>query len=258
MRESAHADEVHAGLGDRACPVERETAARLEQHRATELDLVGRCERNCFAHGGGVHVVEQHHVGTGAQGGAHLVDRVDLDLDGQPGRRAAHECECLLDPSRGDDVVVLHECCIAEAHAVVLTAAATHRVLLEDAQPGCGLSCVADDGAGPLHLVDPLRGDRRDSGEMAHEVECGALGSEQQLRGCGHACEHVTGRHAVTVVAHAFELCSRRAAHGLDHRGRDVDARETAVRARSERGDAALCERHGRHAGHVDAAVQVL
>src|SRR6056297_270219 len=127
VREFPHRDVVHAGLGDGASGGEGQSAAGFEE------DVRGETIAQCD---GGAHVVEwkvvdQHLVGAGLDRFAEALEAVDLDL---------HRDRCLERPdaatgrrhtARRSDVVVLHECHVGEPHAVVHTATAAHRVLLE-------------------------------------------------------------------------------------------------------------------------------
>ncbi len=76
-------------------------------------------------------------------------------------------------------VVVLDQHGVAETHPVIDPAAASHRVLLQCAQPGKGLAGVSDRRAGTGHRIDPRCGDSGYPGEVTQQVERGALGGEQ-------------------------------------------------------------------------------
>ena len=101
---------------------------------------------------------------------------------GEPGPHRADRLERRRHSPGGDDVVVLHERGVRQRHAVVDAAAAAHGVLLEHPQARRGLAGVAHLGAGALERVGPLRGRGRDAGEVAEQVERGALGGEQVAR----------------------------------------------------------------------------
>src|ERR1700729_2907123 len=111
------------------------------------------------AHGGvqvgQVHVVEQDEPGARGQGLAYLGKVVAFDLERHAWSGGAYGPDRLGDPAGGRDVVVFHERGVAEAHAVVPSAAAPYRVLLELAQPWRGLAGVAYRAPGAGHRVGP-------------------------------------------------------------------------------------------------------
>ena len=79
----------------------------------------------------------------------------------------------------GDHVVVLDHRHVGQAEPVVDPAAAPDGVLLQGAVAGQRLAGVEHPGAGAGQRVDPARGRRRDAGQVAGEVEGGALGGQQ-------------------------------------------------------------------------------
>ena len=68
---------------------------------------------------------------------------------------------------------------------MVHAAAATHGVLLEAAPPRQRLARVDDGGPRPSHGLDETVRERRDAGEVLHEVQRGALGGQQAARVAG-------------------------------------------------------------------------
>ena len=124
-------------------------------------------------------------------------------------------------------MIVLDQHRAGEIGAVVHAAAAAHGVLLEEAPSRQRLASVDDDGPCPSHGLDEAVRERRDAGEVLHEVQRGALGGEQAAR--------VAGEKEDGLVA----LC-RHAVLGVDA---DLDA----LVEEAERGER---ERHpGNHAG---------
>ncbi len=83
-------------------------------------------------------------------------------------------------------MVVLDQHARREVHPVIGAAPRAHGVLLEHAPAGERLAGVEDLGAGALHRVDVARGDRRDAGQVLHEIQSDALG-RQQARGRGRS-----------------------------------------------------------------------
>src|SRR5438132_13649947 len=78
-------------------------------------------------------------------------------------------------------MVVLHENPVRERTTVVDTAASAHRRLLQGAEAGRRLARVADPGPSAGGL-DVAVGQRGDAGQVAEEVEGGALAGEHRSR----------------------------------------------------------------------------
>src|SRR6478609_4051117 len=98
--QSADGDEVDAGLGDLARPLERQPAGGLERRAA-----VGDADR--LGHRHGVHVVEQDLGAADREQLAQLVEVGDLDLHAQVGVRRTHGLVGGHHSAGGHDVVVL-------------------------------------------------------------------------------------------------------------------------------------------------------
>ena len=136
---------------------------------------------------------------------------------------------------------------------MVAAAAGRDRGLLQRPQPRRRLAGVEDLGAGAGHRLDVARGQRRDAGEVAEEVERGALGGQQRRR--RPAGEQHLGRHLLAPLALDHELVDV-LDPALAHRLRDQvepedDARPAfcTIRARARR-----LGGHGRLRGHVAVA----
>ena len=82
----------------------------------------------------------------------------------------------------GREVVVLDQHRAGEVGAVVHAAAAAHGVLLEAAPAGKRLARVDDRRACAAHRRDEAVRERRDAGEVLHEIQRGAFGGEQPAR----------------------------------------------------------------------------
>ena len=177
--EGADGEEVDAGLGDRPGPVEGQPAGGLgaDAGRAAEGDRGAQVVQR--------HVVEQHQVGTGGDHLADLLDGVALDLDLEVGPLRADGLEGRHDAAGGDDVVVLDEGGVRQRHPVVAAATGDDRRLLQSTQPGGGLAGVADLRTGAGDGGDPGRGQRRDPGQVAEQVEGGPLGGQQGAHRAG-------------------------------------------------------------------------
>ncbi len=165
---------------------------------------------------------------------------------GTPGEALAHGREGRGDPAGGDDVVVLDERGVGQRHAVVDAAAAPHGVLLERAQPGRRLAGVADARAGAVDRVDPGGGERRDAGQVAQQVERGALGGEQRPHGTV-GLEHRLPAHGPLAVG--GQRAQLHPGHDdVEDRHRDADTGERPVGPRDEGRHPAQVGRHGRDA----------
>ena len=89
------------------------------------------------------------------------------------------------------DVVVLDEHRVVEAEAVVAAATDPHRVFFDRPQPRRRFPRVDDGRHGVRDRGDDGGGDRGDAGEMAEEVERGALGAQQRARRPLDATNHI-------------------------------------------------------------------
>ncbi len=105
-----------------------------------------------------------------------------LDLDQQ----VVAQPRCLGQGSRNTagtlDVVFLDQHGIEQADAVILTAAASHRVFLRQPQAGESFSRVEDDRAGTVDGGHVFRGLRRGGGQCLQKIQRGALAAQQCAR----------------------------------------------------------------------------
>ena len=127
------------------------------------------------------------------------LDRVDLDLDRQVRVRLRGPAGTpRATPPAAITWLSLISAASRQTHPVVDPAAAAHGVLLQGPQQRHGLAGVADDRAGALDRVDPAPGQRGDAGQVAEQVQRGALGGEQLPGLAADAHQHVaaccTGR----------------------------------------------------------------
>ena len=177
MRDGAGREIVDAGLRDRRSSLQRDPARGFKYQPARD-----HLDRR--AHVLGAHVVEQRDIGAAClEHLAQLIERIDLDFDlhqmpgdslraGEHGRDAARDC----------DVVVLDQNRVVETEAVIEAAAATHRIFLQRAQPRRGLAGAANPRACVSDQLYEGRRLGRDAGQVAEEIERGALGGEQGAR----------------------------------------------------------------------------
>ena len=151
VRERADRDEVDAGLGDLAGPLEREPAGGLERGAAGRPVIA----RTASAIVGASMLSSRISVAAGVEQLAQLVEVGDLDLDAQVRVGGAHGVVGRHDAAGRDDVVVLDHRPVGEAEPVVDAAAAAHGVLLQRALAGQRLAGVEDPRAGALERVRP-------------------------------------------------------------------------------------------------------
>ena len=162
------------------------------------------------------------------------------------------------DPARRDHVVVLDHRRVGQRHPVVDAAAAAHRVLLQRPQARRGLAGVADRRLGALQRVGPARGWRwrRRTAGTAGSARCArrSAGPGSAAHGQQHVCPAAT---RVAVLDVPLDLDVVRADRRRT-RPRRPRSPATTPSARATKSAIASASRDGRHAGHVDAAVQVL
>ena len=175
-----------------------------------------------LGHHVGGHVVEQDLLAAGVEQLAELVEVGHLDLDAEVGVGAADRVVGRHHAARGDHVVVLDHGPVGEAHPVVEAAAAAHGVLLQRAPAGQRLAGVEHPGAGALEGVHPGGGGGGHAGEVAGEVERGALGGEQAAGRAGHPHDDVTGPDPGAVRDPVADL-DVVAEDGLEDQGRDAE-----------------------------------
>src|SRR5436309_967488 len=171
VRQRPDGDQVGTRVDIRAQRLDRYVAGHFDGEPAVD-DL------HALGHLLGRHVVEQHEVGAGLDGGVDLVALVALHLHAQP-RPAQPGAGHGLRYRQAGEVVVLDEHAVGKAAAMVDAAARAHRGLLEGAQAGGGLARVADARLavrGP-HVAPGEAGDAR---QVAQEVERRALAGEDR------------------------------------------------------------------------------
>ena len=180
---------------------------------------------------------------------------------GTPGNRARTASNACGHPAGRDDVVVLDQCRVPQAHPVVHPAAAADRVLLQRAQAGRGLAGVADPRAGARDArrprarsrSPPRTGGRAGSAPCARTASSDAGRSRRRSGRRRPRCTRVAvGPHGAssTLAPPATPISNTRAATGSPATTPAARAVRSIVRD--------LVGRHGRHRRHVDAAAEVL
>ena len=141
--------------------------------------LVAQLDR--AAQGLEVHVVEQQPVGAGAERVGGLVEvAAPRPRSASSGWALRARVDRLGDAAGEGDVVLLDQDRVVEADAVVAPAAGGDRRLLQRPQARRRLAGVEDAGAGAGDRLDEAGGQGGDAGEVAEEVERGALGDQQR------------------------------------------------------------------------------
>ncbi len=251
MGERARRDQIHAGRGDGRDGVERYTTRSFGYEFAAH-EFHGLGQRL------GIHVVQEHRVGLA--GGEHLfqlseaVD-LDLDLDEMPDR-GARFFERGLHAAGDGDVIILDQHRVIEAEAVIVPAAAAHRVFLERAETRRGLARTNDARLGAADLGDIGGGERRHAGETAEEIQRRALGGKDRRGGTFDFGEQRSGRDLVAVAVAGAEGDLR-----IEHQesaARAFEAGDGAGLARDELGAGAGARGQGRGRRDVAGAAQVL
>src|SRR5262249_31768623 len=143
-----------------------------------------------------------------------VVQGLTLDLDRQP--RFLRPLYRRGDAAAETQVVVLDQHGVVEAETVVRPAAGAHGQLLESTEAGWRLARVEDDRTRSRDGIDLARGQRRDPGEPAEQVERGALTGEERAGAAGDPGHLALDR--VAVAGDRLEVDTRveLAEHGLD------------------------------------------
>ena len=171
MRQGAQRDKVDARLPHRSQVVGRDTA------RSFDLDATGNDRDRC-THFVETHVVQHDPGHSSVECRPDVVQCFGLDLETELRRRGVERRHCRPDPAGEAQVVVLDEQRLAQVHAVVGSAAAPHRVLLQLAQAGRGLASVEQRGVGPGQLGHATCRQRGDPRQPAEQVERGPFATQ--------------------------------------------------------------------------------
>ena len=183
--------------------------------------------------------------------------RVDLDLDlDQMAGGGAGACQYSGDTARDRDMVVLDEDGVVEPEAVIEAAAAAHRIFLQGAQARRGLAGAAYARAGAGDRPHIGRGRGGDAGEVAEEIECGALCAKQRPRIAFHRHQHRLRSHGVAVALGRRERHGR--VEGAKRRRGERQAGDRAGLAGHHDGASAQIRRHGGGRRHVAGAAEIL
>ena len=248
---SAPDDEIiDAGFRDRRGAVERDAAGGFD-------DEAARHHGHGLAHGREIEIVDQHHVGEAdVEHLLELIERVDLDLDldQMPGRRLGAR-QHRADAARDRDVVVLDQHRVVEAEAVIEAAAAADGVFLQRAQPGVVLRVQMMRALVWAMRAHEGRGRGGDAGEVAEEIERGALGGQDRARIAGDRHQLGPGLHRRAIACMRFDPDFRR--EPAKRRRDQRQAGDHAGLARDDDGAAAGVLRYGRDRGDVAGAAEV-
>ena len=147
--ELADAEEVDAGLGVRPGDGEGQPAGRLG------LGAAARSARRPPAARSGPMLSSSRNVAPASSASATCATVSHSTCTSTSGKRSRTAAKRRPTPPAAIDVVVLDQRGVAEAHPLVVPAAAAHRVLLQRAQARGGLAGVQHGRPGALDLVDP-------------------------------------------------------------------------------------------------------
>lgn len=122
-----------------------------------------------------VHIIEQHDFRPAAQRVGELFERVDFDLDADPGGRPLSGRFDRLGNGAafgpGGEVVVFDQHAVVEPHPVIRTAAAADSVFLQGPPAGQRFASVENLRTRPRGRVDELSRQRGDPAQMRQKVE---------------------------------------------------------------------------------------
>src|SRR5207248_4190336 len=150
------------------------------------------------------------------------------------------------------DVVLLDEDRVVQSGPVVGAAARCDRALLELAQARRRLARVEDLRAGALDSADEARGERRDAGEPAEEVERDALSLQDRRRA---APDLGDGAAFAPLALGDARLPPKLTVDRLEHGARHVEPGDDPSRLLLDDGPGASVRRHqrvGRYVAHAN------
>ena len=129
LGDAADGDVVDAGFGDFADGGGGDSAGSFEFEGLCGVGVHGYGFAHCLQR----EIVEHGDIGAGGDGLLQFGQILDFDLDRDSSGAALGGGYRGGDRTRGHDVIFLDEDSIEQAHAVVVTAADAHRVLLRGA-----------------------------------------------------------------------------------------------------------------------------
>src|SRR5208283_5369836 len=179
MREQADRDEIDAGLGVGANVLQTNSAGAFQGNTR----FYRRTALNRATHLLGRHIVEQDGFGAVGESVLEFVEGTHFDFDGL--RAPAILYRALQhgnDAACQRDVIVLDKNSVGKIEAVILPAAAAHRVLVDHAEAGSGLPGVEDAGLRAGDSLDEFARESRDAAHTLQKVENHALTRQNHAR----------------------------------------------------------------------------
>ncbi len=163
------------------------------------------------------HIVEHHDVRAGVDRLTKLSERIYFAFDFRGMWCAlAGSCDRLGHPTRRRYVVVFDEHSRAQVVSVIVTAATSHGVALERAQPRCGLASVCDSRIASRCFGRHIA--MSEGGDAAHalqQIERNSLTHENRTRIAAHFKKHSSRFHHGAVFSVSLE--GQRRIHGVEH-----------------------------------------
>lgn len=201
LGQRADGDIVNAGFGD----IHQRLGADVS--RGLELGPVGG-EFDALRHVRQAKIVQHDDVGTGFQGDIQLIQGFYFHLHRLARRDLSGGGYSLVDTAAGGDVVFLDQKGVIEADAVVVAAAAGHRVFLGGAQAGDGFAGIQQFDGGVGDQVRILLTGGRGAGKQLQVIEGGALAGEQGGGRTVNFAQHGIGGDQLA-IPHAPLDCDR-------------------------------------------------
>jgi hypothetical protein len=179
----------------------------------------------------------------------------DLDLDEMPGDRL-RTFQHGRDAARDRDVVVLDQDRVIQTEAVVESAAAAHCVFFQRAEPRRRFPCATNACLRVCGQLDECCSGRRDAGQVAEEVQGGALGRENRAGIAFDSEQRGFRRDRGTIAVMRFDRDLR-----IELGECRLDQRQPGHRsglARHGHGARARSFRHRRNRGDIAGAAEIL
>ena len=196
MGDAAYGNKIDAGFGVGANIFERDASRAFEGNAAS----VARADFDGLANVFDAGVVDEDGVSAVAEGLLQLFERTNFDFDGL---MAAAIVEGAFEGGNGaageGDVIVLDEDAVGKIEAMILAAAATDGVLVEDAQAGRGLASIENTNARAGDGVDEFARDGGDAGHALEEIQNHALAGENDARVVANDRNLLAGIHTHAV-----------------------------------------------------------
>ena len=250
--QPADRDQVDPGGGDRRRGVGRDAARGLGDRRGRRPSRPPRRSMS------GPMLSSSTASTPSASASCELVQRVDLELDlDQMADAGARALDRRRDAAGERDVVVLDQHRVVEAETVVDAAAdAAPRISATMRRPGIVLRVQHDLRLVPAIASTSAARRGRHAGQMAEEIQRGALGGQHAARRAADRRDRSPGREAAAVGQ--LDARSRSPGRSVESEQRGIEPGDDAGLARHQRGLGARLGRHDRVGGDVAGAAEIL